>query len=313
MSLSIPLQTSFLPQLFQVLMPVENTWLMLLGGLSLLFIFFSIKHYQISFHRIYKDEVSSTEPKLIHSLQSHTHSNHPQSAGLGASSDIQLKKALKGIEQFLSLASHQLKTPVTALQLQIQLIYYYLDCIDRGESVDRNEFRKILREMHSQFDRLTHFVNDLLDGAHASSGRLFLSLGIVNMNDLCKVVCSSVHHQPGIKLKISDENKEDIKIVADNDRIHQMLNNLLLYAMNQNQGNPIEVHLGSSHELSAWLEIETPSRVQDDITVERTDISLGMFINREIVTAHGGTITVSNTPHHKIRVEIPRSKIMGPF
>lgn len=235
-------------------------------------------------------------------------------------SESQLRQALKASEQFLSIASHELKTPVTALQLQMHLVRHHLEDIQKGKTINANELSEVLSEITSQFDRLTHLVNDLLDGTRASNGKLFLSLEEVNLNDLWKAVTRSFRYEPGIKLELDPEN--ELKLIADGHRLHQVITNLVSNAIKFGKSEPIVIRQGLSESgTHIWFEVEDSGIGMSDAEQgnifkkfgqvysgrERTGLGLGMYISHEIINAHGGKISVKSAVDKgtTFRVEIP--------
>src|SRR6202012_3506098 len=83
------------------------------------------------------------------------------------------QEAVAAREGFLAMATHDLRSPLTALKLHVQSS---LRRLDKGEDWSEADVSRILRRIDHQVDRMQHFVEDLLDVSRASAGRLEVRL-----------------------------------------------------------------------------------------------------------------------------------------
>jgi PAS domain S-box-containing protein len=224
-------------------------------------------------------------------------------------------------DDFLSMAGHELRTPLTALQLQILSITKVMSQPDGVEKVT-NRAEKAGRNVL----RLSNLVNELLDISRISSGRLKLERSPVDLGDAVREVL--LRHQAEL-----DQNGCAIQLTLegpatgswDRMRVEQIATNLLTNAMKYGKGAPIEVCVESDEE-HARLRIRDhgigiPKEDQARIfqRFERAvssrhfgGLGFGLWIARQLVDAHGGTIRVASESGQgaMFEVTLPR-KLLG--
>lgn len=127
-------------------------------------------------------------------------------------------------DDFLSAASHELKTPVTSLKAYTQLLQ--MDAKEAGDA--KNEM--MLARMDIQIDKLTLLITDLLDTSKINNGKLVYKKNVLKLNDLVKEMVDQM--QAVITShKIIIEKNSPADIYADKERIGQVINNLLTNAI----------------------------------------------------------------------------------
>jgi signal transduction histidine kinase len=233
----------------------------------------------------------------------------------------ELKELLGARDEFLSIASHELKTPITSLRMQLQMTERSMKP-EEGRAPSPEKLAKVLRISSIQVDRLTSLINDLLDVARIRSGHLDLSFAAA---DLAQLARDTLEHlsgqlaQAGCRVQL--DAPQSLRGVWDGRRLEQVLTNLVSNAMKYAPGVPLDVCL-AAEEGQARLEVRdfgpgVPPSQQDTI-FDRFDrglasrnvggLGLGLFISRQIVVAHGGTIAVENPPGGGARfiVRLPR-------
>ena len=228
-----------------------------------------------------------------------------------------LKEAVQARDEFLSVASHELKTPLAAFQLQLALI-------------DRNltpESRALISERLStagrQVQRLHGLVETLLDVSALASGQLVLEREEV---DLSHVVAQAVGRmreeleRAGSALRL--EAQGPLVGRYDRHRLELVVANLISNAARYGRGQPIEVSLRDSAgrarltvtDHGMGIHPEDAARIFERF--ERAvssrhygGLGLGLWIARQVVEAHGGYIQVDSTPGQgaTFTVELPRA------
>ncbi|HXM79876.1 MAG TPA: GAF domain-containing sensor histidine kinase [Thermoanaerobaculia bacterium] len=230
--------------------------------------------------------------------------------------------AIRVRDEFLSIASHELKTPVTTLQLQIQSLRRRLDS-GRMEAGDPG-LSKRLAISERQIERLTHLINNLLDISRITAGRMDLRIEEVDFAGVVRETVARLEDSLAragctLTLEVSDPQRGE----WDKLRLEQIVTNLMSNAMKYGAGRPIEVSLSGTPD-SVRLEVadfgigiapESQSRIFgrfERAVSERNygGLGLGLWIVRQIVDALAGTVTVQSAAGKGSRfaVELPRRR-----
>ncbi|WP_438029874.1 PAS domain-containing protein [Sorangium sp. So ce233] len=231
------------------------------------------------------------------------------------------QEALRIRDEFLSIASHELKTPLTPLRLHMQLLRRHISDPALAAPPRAQSFHRLLEISNHQIERLTKLVDDLLDVSRISAGQLALQLEDVDLSSLASDAAEGFCQELS-----SAESRLSLRVSGpvvgrwDRFRIEQVLVNLLANAVKYGKGKPIIVGVqrrGALAEL--WVQdhgIGIPHEVQDRIfdRFERVvsirsfgGLGLGLYITRRIIEAHRGTIRVSSAPGQgaTFTVELP--------
>lgn len=230
------------------------------------------------------------------------------------------KNAVRARHEFISIASHELKTPLTSLQGYVQLLSRILTH-DPLPGLPPQVI-SMVEGAEQQCRRMTKFIDILLDISRISSGKLKLDLEPV---DLCEVIRDVLN-----RLKRDAElAKSEIifKVVPlatgywDRIRIEQVVTNLVVNAIKYGRGNPIEVLVEACDESirlqvkdqGIGISIESQKRIFCSFeravpTRSYAGMGLGLWIVKQILEAHGATIGVLSTPNvgSTFTVELPR-------
>jgi PAS domain S-box-containing protein len=212
-----------------------------------------------------------------------------------------LSAAVQSKDDFLAAASHELRTPLAAAKAQVQLTTRRLDP-ERDATIGRS-----MRLVAAQIDRMTRLVEDLLDVSRLQTGRL--SLQLVEF-DLCDRIRGEVERVQALSPnhQIVVELPERIEVVADRDRIDQVVINLLTNAVRYSPGGgPIQV---SARTALDAIEVAVSDRGVGIPTEKQTQIferfgrahgarygglGLGLTIAQGIIEQHGGRIWVESS------------------
>jgi PAS domain S-box-containing protein len=218
------------------------------------------------------------------------------------------REAVRARDEFLSIASHELKTPLTTLQLQIQGLGRRVRNTRGQPALEALGPRIVTSER--QVERLTALINSLLDISRITAGRLDLDLEPV---DLAAVVrdATTRFREDLARAGCSLEIQTDGPCVGEWDRIRleQVVTNLLSNAAKYGASRPIEVKV-SADETTAVLTIkdhgigippEHQARIFERFQRAVSDrhyggLGLGLWIVRQIVEALGGSIRVESEP-----------------
>lgn len=216
-----------------------------------------------------------------------------------------LLDAIKARDDFLSIASHELKTPLTSLKLQAQMRVRKLQ---RGEAVPPSPevLIKSTEGELRQLDRLTRLIDEMLDISRISTGKFFIEK---ENFDLCVVVKDVLERfsaqLEAAKSKVTITECDSIEVLWDRMKIEQVLTNLITNAIKYGAGHPIEISVrrtGNFVRLSVkdhgrGIAPEDQERIFERFeraiaASEVSGLGLGLFIAKQIVQMHGGTISV---------------------
>jgi PAS domain S-box-containing protein len=218
----------------------------------------------------------------------------------------ELRGAVRDRDEFLSIAAHELRTPLTSLQLQMETLSR---AVARIEPVNEKLAKNSVSAMR-QTRRLMSLVEQLLDLSHLTMGRLGLLPETVDLvaviNDVTERF-SPIARDADCSLDVS--LPVTLSGYWDRARIEQVLSNLLSNAVKYGRGRPIAIRL-SSNDGFARLTVKDHgvgiSESDQARIFERFEravptqnyggFGLGLWIARELVEAHGGTISVASVP-----------------
>jgi PAS domain S-box-containing protein len=211
------------------------------------------------------------------------------------------EEAIRLRDEFLSLASHELKTPLTVLQMQLDTLRDRLDAADHKVSAK-------LRRATQSSERLASLVESLLDVSRIASGRFALERKEFDLADSIGRLVDTfrpVAEKVGCSLTMRAEGT--FVGAWDQLRVEQAVTNLLSNAIKYGAGAPVNVDLRREAD-DVLLEVRDHGPgIQDSEIVrifgrfERAasvrnygGLGLGLYLIQEIVDAHGGTVSVCN-------------------
>jgi signal transduction histidine kinase len=210
--------------------------------------------------------------------------------------NAELARSVEARDEFLSIASHELKTPLTALRLQLQ--NGQRRWADRHAEPAPPWVAAALR----QLDRLEALVAELLDLARLRSGRFSLRCERADLSELVRGVAERMREilsRTGNTLAL--EVPDGLVLECDGARIEQVLANLVANAGQHAPGAHVVVR-ARSRDGRAVLEVEDGGKGIAEEHRERIfepyekldgsgqGLGLGLFITRQIVEAHGGSV-----------------------
>ena len=220
---------------------------------------------------------------------------------------IRAEEAVRIRDEFFSIASHELKTPLTALQLELHGMRAPIE-----KTGDERLGRKLARASRSG-DRLSRLIEMLLDVSRLATGRLTLNREPFDLRPAMQQVFEIMQ---GTATQASCDFSFDPSPEAgalggiwDRLRVEQVVMNLLSNAFKYGAGHPVSLSLARDGD-QAIVEIRDhgPGIPEGDLTriFERFEratafqthggLGLGLYVSREIVRAHGGSIAARTLP-----------------
>lgn len=236
------------------------------------------------------------------------------------------------VDEFLGVASHELKTPLTTIFANVQLAArkaQNLEKMMRARSLDLDalermpaELTVMLERTERQARRQDRLVNDLLEMSRAQSGKLELNVTECDIVTLVRDVAEEqgrAHPTRSIELHVASADEAGLVATADDHRIEQVITNLLSNALKySSEDAPVAITVGSEQDIEGrrWARVSISDHGPGLSTAEQAQVwdrfyrvpglmvksgsgiglGLGLFISREIVKRHNGHIGVESTP-----------------
>ncbi|WP_223639768.1 ATP-binding protein [Corallococcus sp. EGB] len=210
-------------------------------------------------------------------------------------------------DEFLGIASHELKTPLTPLNLKLQALRRELD--RTPGPVPRELVERYLDVGSRQLKKLAELVNDLLDVSRIAAGRLSLECAPVDLVELVRDVVAAYEGpaaRTGSALQLECEGAVMVGI-WDRPRLEQVVVNLVDNAIKYGQGRPIQVRLETRNGKAALTVRDQGIGIAEESLprlfgrFERAvsdrhygGLGLGLYITRTLVEAMGGTVHVES-------------------
>ena len=218
-----------------------------------------------------------------------------------------LARAVNARQEFITIAGHELKTPLTCLQLQMQVMEWQ---IMQATAVpeEMELLRDTLFKQQHQLFRITRIVENILDESKISEGHLLLQKSRFDLSEMVIEVTE--------QLKLTARSAEtDLHIKSlqsvtgewDRYRLEQVLLNLLMNAVRYGCKKTIEIEVGKRDDKAFFLVrdqglgIKPEDQVRIFERFERANpeieingMGLGLFISKNIVRSHSGRISVKS-------------------
>jgi len=246
-----------------------------------------------------------------------------------------LTEALQIRDEFLSIASHELKNPLTTMCLQHTFLCRYFTDLFSGENgalIDFkgssaqmfDKFAKAISSCQRQSKRLTSLVDQLFDLTYIRIGKIELHKELVDLVEVVEEIVNQknmdvTEEAPPIKIS------KPQKIISgnwDRSRLEQIIGNLLSNAIKYGKGKPIELKIESDsqkkiarlcitdHGIGISPEMQTSifNKFQRLPEVRNINgLGLGLYIVKQMVDAHGGQVYVQSIPKQgsSFFVELP--------
>lgn len=237
--------------------------------------------------------------------------------------NIQLRDLDKAKSEFLSIASHQLYTPLTALR-------GYISMLMEGDFGKVNEQQKpILEILEKSSNRLIELIKNLLDISRIESGRLELNLQSVDLVELARELVQDLMPNAmskNLKMKFNEPKKKLPHAVVDEQRLRQVMLNFIDNAIKYTSKGSVNVYVeqkgdelvfsvvdtgkGITHEEIAKL-FNKFSRVGGSARFNTEGTGLGLYVAKQIVKEHRGDLYVESPGENQGSTFIMRLPMEG--
>ena len=221
---------------------------------------------------------------------------------IGTATDIEhLKQLEQQKDDFINIASHELKTPLTSLKGSLQL----LNRMKGDLSIPM--VPKLIEQANKDSNRVTTLVDNLLNVNRINNGQLNLHKSLITLSDLIEDCCQYVRLEG--KFNIITKGDKSLQIYVDTNQINQVLVNLINNAIKYASGSKdINVHIEKVHNMAkVSVSDEGPGIPSEKIPhlfdryyqadktgFQYSGLGLGLYISAEIIKRHKGQIGVSS-------------------
>ncbi|XXY23466.1 AAA family ATPase [Sorangium sp. So ce216] len=230
------------------------------------------------------------------------------------------QEAIRARDEFLTVASHELNTPMTSLSLTLEGMHRTLQS---GRPWDPQAAGRQVERALRQATRLCRLNSELLDVSRIHADRLSLDLAEVELGAVVRDVIARFKldlERAGCSVSLRSGRR--IVGLWDRSRVDQIVTNLLANAIKFGAGKPVEVFLGEEAGIARLairdhgIGIEPARQGQIFERFERAvsnrhygGLGLGLYISRRIAEAHGGSIRVQSAlgAGATFIVELPRA------
>ncbi|WP_256011658.1 PAS domain-containing sensor histidine kinase [Desertivirga xinjiangensis] len=219
---------------------------------------------------------------------------------IGTSTDIhELKMLQQQKDDFISIASHELKTPLTTLKASLQLL-------DRMKSkVVDSVMVKLIEQSNISIGKVTGLVNDLLNASKSTQGQIHLRKSRFKPAELINTCCHHIRQSGEYSIILRGDI--DLEINADPERIEQVLinfvNNAIKYAPQSKEifieimkeGSVVKISVTDTGPGIAGDKVSNlfdRYYRADSTGMQYSGLGLGLYISAEIIKKHDGNIGV---------------------
>lgn len=217
------------------------------------------------------------------------------------------KKKEEYKDEFISIASHELKTPITSIKL-------YTDLLNKKISPRRAEY-PLVEKLHTQVNRLVELTNDLLDMSRIRNGSIDMHPEWFDTTELITEVVSIIAKtEPDRKIVV--KGKVQKSVYADRNRIGQVITNLVTNALKyspkgtrvvitqETKGSQFTVSVrdfGQGIPTTQQTKIFQRFYRVNGATTDQPSLGIGLYISATIIKQHNGKIGVKSTHNPQLK------------
>lgn len=203
--------------------------------------------------------------------------------------------------ELISTVSHEIRSPLTSVKGFTKML------LDRWDRFDDDMKIEMLRSVDSDADRVTRLLTELLDVSRLEAGRLRLRPALVDLRELADKVCGKLQPRTERHTIQTRFSKSVPRVLADPDKVEQVLTNLVENAIKYTAEGTITVavrpaksmvSVSVSDEGEGIPESHVGRLFRKFFSRERagspSGTGLGLYICKGLIEAHGGTLTASS-------------------
>jgi signal transduction histidine kinase len=205
-------------------------------------------------------------------------------------------------DEFIGLASHELKTPLTSIQGYLQIL---------SRMVHDERSRQFVDKTVQQVKKLNALVSDLLDVSKIEAGKLQLSMELFDIRKLILEAIELISYSNDNYRIVLETDLSEMPVNGDPNRIEQVIINLLTNAIRYSPGkDKIEILLShEAGEVKVGVKdygVGIPAEKQalvfsrfyrlDETNPNVSGLGIGLYLSHEIITRHNGRIWAESQP-----------------
>jgi two-component system CheB/CheR fusion protein len=210
------------------------------------------------------------------------------------------RELLQKKDEFISIASHELKTPITTLKASLQLL-------SRMKESPKPVFPRLIEQSEKSMEKIIGLIDDLLNVTRLNEGQLKLNKNYFNIAGMLSQCCS--HVRADAKHELIVQGDETLQIYADEDRIEQVVVNFVnnavkyapdcreIYLIIEKEDNMLKICV---KDTGPGIPPEKQSQLfdryyrADHSGSQYSGLGLGLYISAEIIKRHDGQIGVNS-------------------
>lgn len=204
---------------------------------------------------------------------------------------------------FISMASHEMRSPLTSMKLQMDLAMIKL----KNEKIDGDQVMKHVSTAYRQINNILRLVDEMLDVSRIQSGKFNIEKSPLELNDLVSgILLRYYSEQLAAGSIIHIPSHATLNGQWDSFKIEQVVVNLINNAFRYGGDSEVRVEMGKEDDF-AWLAVadKGPGIAPEDqlrifgkfekgVSSKSGGLGLGLFISKEIVESHGGKIVLES-------------------
>lgn len=254
--------------------------------------------------KIFRQEIRVSDKLILEASTVPISTSETTSGMLMILHDVTREKMIEKMKtEFVSIAAHQLRTPLSAMK-------WSLNFLKQGDAGELNgEQKNLIEKSRESNERMIVLINDLLNTAKIEEGRYLCELSPANFENLAQTALDSrkeLAEKLGVKIKLSKPENPIPEVMLDSEKIIITMQNLIENAVKYTKkGGEIKISVEQNDDKIKFSVKDNGIGISEKqqkrlftkffrsggaITMETDGSGLGLFIAKNIIEAHGGKI-----------------------